>query len=46
MLIVGDKEEASGEVGVRNRKDGDLGAMKLEDFVSKIDEEIKNFENK
>ncbi|MFR1972045.1 MAG: threonine--tRNA ligase [Clostridia bacterium] len=46
MLIVGDKEEASGEVGVRNRKDGDLGAMKLEDFVSKIDSEIRNFENK
>ena len=46
MLVVGDKEEASGEVGVRNRKDGDLGAMKLEDFVSKIDEEIKNFETK
>lgn len=46
MLIVGDKEETSGEVGVRNRKDGDLGAMKLEDFVSKIDSEIRNFENK
>lgn len=43
MLIVGDKEEASGEVGVRNRKDGDVGAMKLEDFVEKIDEEIKTF---
>ena len=46
MLVVGDLEEASGEVGVRNRKDGDLGAMKLEDFVSKIDSEIRNFENK
>jgi len=46
MLVVGDKEEASGEVGVRNRKEGDLGAMKLEDFVSKIDSEIRNFENK
>ena len=46
MLVVGDKEETSGEVGVRNRKDGDLGAMKLEDFVSKIDSEIRNFENK
>ncbi len=43
MLVVGDKEEESKEVGVRNRKDGDLGAMKLEDFVSKINEEIKNF---
>ena len=43
MLVVGDKEEESKEVGVRNRKDGDLGAMKLEAFVSKINEEIKNF---
>ena len=43
MLIVGDKEQEAGEVGVRNRKDGDVGAMKLEDFVEKIDEEIKTF---
>ncbi len=43
MLIVGDKEQEAGEVGVRDRKEGDLGAMKLEEFVSKIDEEIKTF---
>ena len=43
MLVVGDKEQEAGEVGVRNRKDGDVGAMKLEDFVGKIDEEIKTF---
>ena len=43
MLVVGDKEQEEGEVGVRNRKDGDVGAMKLEDFVEKIDEEIKTF---
>ena len=43
MLVVGDKEQEAGEVGVRNRKDGDIGAMKLEDFVEKIDEEIKTF---
>lgn len=43
MLIVGDKEQEAGEVGVRNRKDGDVGAMKLEKFVEKIDEEIKTF---
>ncbi len=43
MLVVGDKEQEAGEVGVRNRKDGDVGAMKLEDFVEKIDEEIKTF---
>ena len=43
MLVVGDKEQEAGEVGVRNRKDGDIGAMKLEDFINKIDEEIKTF---
>lgn len=43
MLVVGDKEQEAGEVGVRNRKDGDIGAMKLQDFVNKIDEEIKTF---
>ena len=43
MLVVGDKEQEAGEVGVRNRKDGGVGAMKLEDFVEKIDEEIKTF---
>ena len=42
-VVVGDKEQEAGEVGVRNRKDGDVGAMKLEDFVEKIDEEIKTF---
>ena len=43
MLVVGDKEQEAGEVGVRNRKDGEVGAMKLEKFVEKIDEEIKTF---
>lgn len=43
MLVVGDKEQEAGKVGARNRKDGDVGAMKLEDFVEKIDEEIKTF---
>ena len=46
MLVVGEKEQEAGEVGVRNRKDGDVGAMKLEDFVEKIDEEIKTFASK
>ena len=43
MLIVGDKEQESNQVGVRDRKDGDIGAMGLEEFISKIDEEIKEF---
>ena len=43
MLIVGDKEIESNTVGVRSRKDGDIGAQKLEDFVSKIKEEIVTY---
>ena len=41
MLVIGDKEIESGSVGVRSRKDGDLGAMKKEDFVAKLDEEVR-----
>ena len=36
MLVIGDKEMESAEVAVRSRKDGDLGAMKLEDAVQKL----------
>ena len=40
MLVVGDKEAESGTVSVRSRKEGDLGAMKLEDFLSRALKEI------
>ncbi len=40
MLVVGDKEIEDKAVGVRNRKDGDLGAMKLEEFIVKLKEEV------
>ena len=43
MLVVGDKEEAENEVGVRDRKQGDLGAIDVNEFVLKIDEEIRTF---
>ena len=36
MLIVGEKEAESGTVSVRHRKEGDLGAMSVEDFLSKV----------
>lgn len=42
MLIAGDKEMNSGEVSVRDRKKGDLGTMKVEDFISMIKDKIKN----
>lgn len=41
MLIIGDKEAETGAVAVRSRKEGDLGAMPIDDFLAKLDEEIK-----
>ena len=43
MLILGEKEVEANAVGVRSRKDGDIGAMQIDEFVSKIKEEINNF---
>ncbi|MDO5755024.1 MAG: threonine--tRNA ligase [Tissierellia bacterium] len=45
-LILGEKEMNSGEVSVRVRDEGDIGAMKLEDFIQKLDKEIKRKEIK
>jgi len=40
MLIVGDKEQSSGTVAVRQHTKGDLGKMKAEEFIDKIKKEI------
>ncbi len=36
MLIIGDKELQSGTVAVRSRKDGDLGSMSVDEFITYI----------
>jgi threonyl-tRNA synthetase len=36
MLIVGDNDAEAGTVGVRDREEGDLGAMSLTEFVARI----------
>lgn len=41
MLIVGDREEETGSVAVRHRKEGDLGAIPLAEFVKKLTEEVE-----
>jgi len=41
MLIVGAKEAESGTVSVRSKREGELGAMKLSDFLDKILSEIR-----
>ncbi len=42
MLVVGDKEVEEGKVGVRARKDGDLGSMSLIEFIENLDKEVKD----
>jgi len=42
ILVVGDREEKSDSVAVRQRSKGDLGAMKLEKFIEKIQKEIED----
>lgn len=44
MLIVGNKEMEIGGVAVRNRNEQDLGLMKVEEFIAKAVEEVKNRE--
>ena len=43
MLILGDKEVGSNQVGVRARGEGDIGAMDEDKFIEKLNEEIRSF---
>ena len=43
MLILGEKEIEANAVGVRVRKDGDIGAMPIDKFIEKIKNEVENF---
>ena len=43
MLVIGDKEIEANAVGVRSRTDGDIGQMKLDEFVEKVVDEVKNY---
>ncbi len=43
MLILGDKEKESGTVGVRARKEGDIGAMEIDKFIEKVNLEVEKF---
>lgn len=43
MLIVGDKEKEGMTVSVRERKEGDIGKLKVDDFVNRIVKEIKEY---
>ncbi|MCH9031833.1 MAG: threonine--tRNA ligase [candidate division Zixibacteria bacterium] len=42
MLIIGGRERDSGAVSVRRRGEGDLGAMGLNDLITRLETEIKS----
>jgi len=41
MLVVGEKEEASGSVSVRKHGQGDLGSFTIEEFISLVKNEVE-----
>ena len=36
MLVLGKKEAEAGEVALRHRSEGDLGALSVEDFIARL----------
>ena len=41
MVVVGEKEESTGTISVRNRREGDLGSMSLKDFEKTLEKELQ-----
>ena len=41
MLVVGEKEEASGSVSVRKHGQGDLGSFSIDEFISLVKNEVE-----
>jgi threonyl-tRNA synthetase len=41
MLVVGEKEQTAGTVSVRDRVDGDIGAMTLAELINRLSDEVK-----
>ena len=42
MLVIGAKEVEEGLVAIRSRENGDMGTMKVDEFIGKIKEEVVN----
>ncbi|MCQ2377839.1 MAG: threonine--tRNA ligase [Victivallaceae bacterium] len=42
ILVVGEREAASGGIAVRSRREGELGAMPLDSLLKKMSEELAN----
>ena len=44
MLVVGDKEIENNAVAVRSRKEGDIGQVNVNEFLTRMKKEIENKE--
>ena len=42
VVVIGDKEIEEGSVAIRKRGEGPVGSLKVEEFLSKIEKEIKD----
>ncbi len=42
MLVIGEKEQSSGSVSVRQHKKGDIGTFALADFIKHVSDEVIN----
>jgi threonyl-tRNA synthetase len=42
MLVVGEKEQGAGTVAVRDRVDGDIGALTVAELVKKLGDEVRD----
>ena len=42
IIVIGEREAENGEVGVRSRREGEQGAMKLADLMKKMQFEVAN----
>lgn len=44
IIVIGEKEEKENTISLRSRKNGDEGALKLEELIERINLEVKNME--
>jgi threonyl-tRNA synthetase len=44
MLVVGDRDQEAGTVSVRERRQGDVGAQPLEEFVKQLEKRRAAYE--
>jgi threonyl-tRNA synthetase len=42
MLVIGDKEQTAGTVAVRQRSEGDLGAMPLAELLGRLEKQVRD----